>query len=94
MAAIVNGMPILKKSEFLTVYPSFRRIPIPVIFADAPIGVQFPPSVAPDSKPKYSTVGSVFKADARPAITGIIVATYGLLSINAEINTDAHTITV
>ena len=52
IAANVNGIPILKKSEFLTVYPSLRSIPIPAIFADAPIGVQFPPSVAPESKPK------------------------------------------
>lgn len=75
IAANVNGMPILKKSEFLTVYPSLRRIPIPVMFAEAPIGVQFPPSVAPERSPNYSTVGSTFNADASPAITGIIVAT-------------------
>ena len=52
IAANVNGIPILKKSEFLTVYPSLRRIPIPVIFADAPIGVQLPPRVAPERSPK------------------------------------------
>ena len=34
------------------------------------------------------------KAAAKPPITGIIVATYGILSINAEISTDAQTITV
>ena len=76
IVAIVKGIPILKKSVFLTVYPSLRRIPIPVIFADAPIGVQLPPSVAPESNPKYRTVESIFKAEASPAITGIIVATY------------------
>ena len=52
MADRVKGMPILKKSEFLTVYPSLRKIPIPVMFAEAPIGVQFPPRVAPESNPK------------------------------------------
>ena len=69
-------------------------MPIPVIFADAPIGVQFPPSVAPDNKPKYKTVGSILSAAAIPPIIGIIVATYGILSINAEITTEPQTITV
>ena len=75
IAAKVKGMPILKKSEFLTVYPSFLSIPIPVMLADAPIGVQLPPRVAPERSPKYNTVGSTFNADARPAITGSSVAT-------------------
>ena len=75
VAVRVKGIPILKKSEFFTVYPSLRRIPIPVIFALAPIGVQLPPSVAPDSRPKYNTVGSMSSVEARLAITGIIVAT-------------------
>ena len=34
-------------------------MPIPAIFADAPIGVQFPPRVAPESNPKYNKVGSI-----------------------------------
>lgn len=28
-----------KKSPFLTLYPSFRKIPIPVTFSEAPMGV-------------------------------------------------------
>ena len=94
IAARVKGIPILKKSLFFTVCPDLRRIPIPVIFADAPMGVQFPPRVAPESRPKYRRVGSIPRAPASPVTTGSIVATYGMLSINAEISTDAYTITV
>ena len=40
MADRVKGMPILKKSEFLTSWPSLRRMPMPAILAEAPMGVQ------------------------------------------------------
>ena len=73
-----------------------------VILADAPMGVQLPPSVAPDRSPKYS--GTAIAPASTPICadmaieiepsTGIMVATYGILSINAEITTDAQTITV
>ena len=75
MAASVKGIPMRKKSLFLTSYPSFRRIPMPVILADAPMGVQLPPRVAPERSPKYSAVGSTPICCARTAITGSLVAT-------------------
>ena len=46
-----------------------------VMLAEAPMGVQLPPRVAPESRPKYRGVGSMPSAVARPAITGIMVAT-------------------
>ena len=48
----VKGIPIRTKSRVLTSYPSFRRMPMPAMLAEAPMGVQLPPSVAPDSRPK------------------------------------------
>ena len=50
-AARVKGTPYFIKVVALTSYPSFLRIPMPAIFALAPIGVRFPPSVAPQSRP-------------------------------------------
>lgn len=50
-------------------------MPIPVILADAPMGVQLPPKVAPERSPKYSGVASILRAAAIPPITGITVAT-------------------
>ena len=47
------------KSAKVTISPFLRRIPTAVIFADAPTGVRLPPSVAPQSNPKYSIVGSI-----------------------------------
>ena len=75
----------------LTLYPSFFKSPTAVIFADAPIGVIFPPNVAPDSKPKYKRYGSIPSEAVTAVSTGSIVATYGILSTNAEISTDPHT---
>ena len=75
MAARVKGMPILKKSELLTSWPLRRRMPMPVMLAEAPMGVQLPPRVAPDSKPKYRAVGSMPISAEMPAMTGIMVAT-------------------
>lgn len=74
-AASVNGTLIFIKSLALTSYPSFFRIPREVIFADAPIGVRLPPSVAPATSPKYSTVGSIFRIpthwNASPATSAL-----------------------
>ena len=47
MAERVNGIPILKKSEFWTSQPSLRRMPMAVMLAEAPMGVMLPPRVAP-----------------------------------------------
>ena len=51
-ATSVKGMPMRMKSPVLTSYPSLRRMPMAAMFADAPMGVRLPPSVAPVSKPK------------------------------------------
>ena len=51
-AVRVNGTEILIKALFGTSYPFFFKMPIPVILAEAPTGVIFPPSVAPVSRPK------------------------------------------
>ncbi len=56
MADRVKGMPILKKSEFLTSLPSRRRMPMAVMLAEAPMGVMLPPRVAPERRPKYRGV--------------------------------------
>ena len=63
MADRVKGMPILKKSPLETSWPSLRRMPMPVMLAEAPMGVQLPPRVAPDSRPKYRAVEE--EADVR-----------------------------
>lgn len=65
-----------------------------MILADAPIGVILPPSVAPVRSPKYRRQGSNPVLAAIPERTGSIVATYGILSMKAEIRTDPQTITV
>ena len=55
----VNGMPMRMKSLVETLYPSFCRMPIPAMLAEAPIGVMLPPSVAPISRPnanRYSNL--------------------------------------
>ena len=74
-AVSVNGTDILVKSLVFTSYPFFLSIPIPVILADAPIGVRFPPSVAPQRRPKYSRFGSMFSFAAIPEMTGSIADT-------------------
>ena len=55
------------------------------MLAEAPIGVRFPPRVAPIRSPKYKSRGLTDITLERDASTGSIVATYGMLSINAEI---------
>ena len=62
------------------------------MLAEAPMGVRLPPSVAPTSRPKYSSRASQPMRAAMPATTGSMVATYGMLSMNAENRTDAQTI--
>ena len=65
-----------------------------MIFAEAPTGVKFPPSVAPINNPKYRRYGSTPIDEAIPLTTGSIVATYGILSTKALITTEANTINV
>lgn len=48
----VKGMEIFIQWIKETGYPSFFNNPVPTMFADAPIGVIFPPRLAPISKPK------------------------------------------
>ena len=48
----VKGTLIFINSLFETVYPFSRSIPNEAMFAEAPIGVMFPPSVAPLKSPK------------------------------------------
>ena len=74
-AISVKGTPILRKSFVETLYPSFCKIPMPAILADAPIGVMLPPRVAPMSKPKANRYGSVLIMDAMLLTTGSMVAT-------------------
>ena len=50
-AMSVKGMPMRMKSLVETLYPSFCRMPIPAMLAEAPMGVILPPSVAPMSRP-------------------------------------------
>ena len=50
-AARVKGTPYFMKVVALTSCPSLRKMPMPAMFADAPIGVRLPPSVAPQSSP-------------------------------------------
>ena len=69
-------------------------MPTAVMFALAPIGVMFPPSVAPVSSPKYRRYGSMPSSWQIPVMIGSIVATYGMLSINAENSTEPHTMIV
>ncbi len=75
MAARVKGTPMRIKSLFFTSCPSLRKMPMPVILADAPMGVRLPPRVAPESRPKYKTVGSTPIFAANPCTTGSMVAT-------------------
>ena len=65
-----------------------------VMLAEAPMGVRLPPRVAPDRSPKYKTVGSTPISRAIFCTTGNMVATYGMLSMNAENSTLAQTMTV
>src|SRR5574344_1875887 len=83
IATHVSGPLIFMKAFALTSYPALCSIPSVVIFADAPIGVMLPPRVAPDSSPKYSRYGSMPIDFDTIVTTGSIVATYGMLSINA-----------
>lgn len=64
------------------------------MFADAPIGDKLPPSVAPVSNPKYNKIGFMPSVADIEATTGNIVATYGMLSMKADISTLAQTINV
>lgn len=64
MADSVKGMPILKKSALATSCPSFLRMPMAVMLAEAPMGVMLPPSVAPESRPKYSGMPTSRGGDA------------------------------
>lgn len=82
------------KSPVLGLYPALRKIPIPVIFAEAPIGDKLPPNVAPLNNPKYNRIGSKPSVAEIEDTTGNIVATYGMLSMNADKNTLAQTIKV
>ena len=65
-AVSVNGTPIFIKSANVTISPFFLKMPTAVIFADAPTGVRFPPSVAPQSSPRYRSVGSTPSEDDTP----------------------------
>lgn len=74
-AARVKGTEIFMNCPALTSYPSFLRIPIPVMFAEAPIGVRFPPRVDPTKSPKYRMYGETPMSPAISPQTGSIVAT-------------------
>ena len=90
----VNGTEIFINSLFLTLCPFSLNIPKETIFAEAPIGVKLPPKVAPIKSPKKSTVEFIDVIFESFCITGSIVATYVILSINAEIKAELQTTTV
>ena len=93
-AARVKGSPIETNFPKMTGYPSFFRIPQATILADAPIGVIFPPRLAPISRPKRNNEGSICALCAIPDATGSIATRKGTLSINAERITEIKTIAV
>ena len=61
------------KVPVLDLIPGLAQMP--VMLAEAPMGVRLPPRVAPDRRPKYNTVGSTPMSSAIFCTTGSMVAT-------------------
>ena len=64
------------------------------MLADAPIGVVFPPRLAPINKPNKNKLGLMANLSAREIVKGSIATKKGTLSIKADKITDAKTIVV
>ena len=81
---IINGKAINMNFPNVIGWPSFAARPATITLALAPINVPFPPRHAP--KDKLHHRGSKFVMPSSPIsfIIGIMVATNGILSINAE----------
>ena len=75
-------------------FPLCAAIDATTTFALAPIKVPFPPRHAPSAKLHH--IGSRFESPISPMslISGIKVATKGILSINADAIADIHKIKI
>src|SRR4029453_17655032 len=92
----IRGKAILMYSTNRKVVPARSDSPATTRFAEAPISVPFPPRQAPSDSAhhKGSNAASPPNADPIALISGIIVATNGILSMNADSTADAHRIEI
>src|SRR4030066_609615 len=85
--------------------PIFSAMPTTMTFADAPMAVPFPPRHAPSASDHHIGIRSGWCKSCMPErfgqscfamsiINGFMVATYGMLSINADANAENHMTTM
>ncbi len=94
MVKIINGNATLRYLLKCIFCPFSSAIPTAITFALAPIIVPFPPKHAPKDNAHHR--GVIFIPDISPRffIRGIIVATKGMLSRNADAIADTHKIAI
>ena len=86
---IIIGNPILRNCTYVIGYPCLALIPDSTTFADAPIRVPFPPRHAPRDSAHQRGITSI-PLSPMEWISGIIVATNGILSSVADSSADTH----
>src|SRR5262249_12364591 len=92
MLMIIIGKASLKKVRKPKETPLRSAIPATVKLALAPIKVPFPPRQAPSDRAHQTgrNASSPPKLDPIPLMTGIIVATKGMLSMKADSSAEAQ----
>lgn len=82
---IIIGKATLKNSLKDIVYPLLFRVSMAITFAEAPIIVPLPPKQAPNARHHHKK-SILPEPDSSPKvlISGIMVATKGILSIKAD----------
>lgn len=90
----IIGKPTFIKSKKLILNPFFFNIPKTITLADAPTIVPFPPRQAPSDKDHQRGSILALLIEAISFISGIIVATNGILSKNEDAIADNQSITI
>ena len=93
MDIIIMGKAILVKPANVTGRPAFSAMLATTMLADAPISVPLPPRQAPRERDHHSGLRSVTPPSLPGSwISGIIVATKGILSTKADARADSQRI--